>query len=154
MVKIELTFPSIDAALLALSGIKLASAPEPIQVTADEKQAVADVAADTSKPKETRGRPRKDPQTEAAGKPAQAPEPDPAPAQAQPAAASEGPKAPVVTYDEVREAIMSLAEAKGRGASVALLATFGVKSGKDLAADKYAEVVKAAEAAKAAEELA
>jgi pilus assembly protein FimV len=50
----------------------------------------------------------------------------------------------------VREAILSLAEKKGHTATVALLAKFGAKTGRDLKESQYADALAAVKAALAA----
>lgn len=75
---------------------------------------------------------------------AEPPVADPAaPAQAQPAAApAEAPKTDV-TYDAAKAAVLKVNEVKGREATVALLAKFGVSKLPELPAEKWAAVISA-----------
>lgn len=52
--------------------------------------------------------------------------------------------APEVTYDQVKKAIIGLASTKGKEIAVAMLQRFGAKSGTDLKAEQWPEVLEMA----------
>lgn len=55
--------------------------------------------------------------------------------------------APAVKYEDVRAAVLGLAEKKGHTAAVAVLAGLGVKSAKELKPEQYAEALAKCQAA-------
>jgi hypothetical protein len=53
------------------------------------------------------------------------------------------PSAKAVTYEDVREAILKLAESKGHSVAVHMLGRFGAKSGKEIKEADFAAVIDA-----------
>ena len=103
--------------------------PQPIGSAQPTPPADLPAAAATDKPR--RGRP-----------PAAA---SPAPAEQPKIPASID--APAVKYEDVRAAVLGLAEKKGHTAAVAVLAGLGVKSAKELKPEQYAEALAKCQAA-------
>lgn len=63
------------------------------------------------------------------------------PATAPTAAASPSEAPAVVTYEEVKQAILNLAKAKGGPVTKDMLSSFGAKTGQDLIPEEYAAVL-------------
>lgn len=106
-------------------------------------EALAGVRAKAEKAKAEKPAPA--PAPAAIGREADAPKAE-APKAEKPAPA---PAAAVTDYAPVGAAITAFAAANGREAAVAKLATFGVKSGKELKPDQYAAALAAFSAAEA-----
>ena len=116
-----------------------------VQTLAAEVNSVdAPEVAEAEAPKRGRGRPRKeDSAPPAADTPPASPPSTPAPAvTAAPTAGAE--QEPAVTYDDVQPLILRIAAEHGRPKVLEFLKGFGVPHGKDLKAEQYPAVVKAA----------
>jgi hypothetical protein len=136
----------LDDFLSAARALTSALEANTVALLGGRREEQASPAAASQPEKRPPGRPRSTPAPAAAAKteqPATAPTPGPDSQDIDDLVGDVPASAKILTYEDVREAILRLAESKGHSVAVQMLGRFGAKSGKEIKEADFAAVIDA-----------